>query len=105
MLLEQACCSARCCTTALSPAPKCTSLRRPSLPPPLPLSGLLDLQRAQEWVVTTKLGSSDKRPGTSGSTIAMPSCRLYMNELVGGGLGGCCCVGLCCGWYGALCDC
>lgn len=34
--------------------------------------------------MTTKLGSSDKRPGTAGSTIAMPSCRLYMNELVGG---------------------
>lgn len=34
--------------------------------------------------MTTKLGSSDKRPGTAGSTIAMPSCRLYMNELVSG---------------------
>lgn len=55
----------------------------PASPPHLP-TGLLDLQRAQEWVVTTKLGSSDKRPGTAGSTIAMPSCRLYMNELVGG---------------------
>ena len=31
----------------------------------LPCSaGLLDLEGAKEWVVTTKLGSSDKRPGT-----------------------------------------
>ena len=43
---------------------------------------MLDLQRAQEWVVTTKLGSSDKRPGTGSTAIAMPSCRLYLNELV-----------------------
>lgn len=28
--------------------------------------------------MTTKLGSSDKRPGTS---LAIPSCRLYINEL------------------------
>ena len=27
-------------------------------------AGLLDLKQAQEWVVTTKLGGSDKRPGT-----------------------------------------
>ena len=27
-------------------------------------AGLLDLKQAQEWVVTTKLGASDKRPGT-----------------------------------------
>ena len=49
----------------------------------LPPAGLLDLQRAQEWVVTTKLGSSDKRPGTGGdgSAITIPSCRLYLNEL------------------------
>ncbi len=47
-------------------------------------SGLLDLQRAQEWVVTTKLGSSDKRPGTAGdgAPIPIPSCRLYLNEIV-----------------------
>ncbi|EFN51937.1 hypothetical protein CHLNCDRAFT_139598 [Chlorella variabilis] len=47
------------------------------------VTGLLDLQRAQEWVVTTKLGSSDKRPGTGGdgSAITIPSCRLYLNEL------------------------
>ena len=32
-------------------------------------------------MVTTKLGSSDKRPGTSASPIAMPSCRLYLGEL------------------------
>ncbi|PSC71384.1 glycosyltransferase family 2 [Micractinium conductrix] len=45
------------------------------------VTGLLDLQRAQEWVVTTKLGSSDKRPGTASASVAVPSCRLYMNEL------------------------
>ncbi len=28
------------------------------------IAGLLDLKQAQEWVVTTKLGASDKRPGT-----------------------------------------
>eukprot|EP00887_Chlorella_sp_A99_P007190 scaffold2.g7190.t1 len=40
------------------------------------VTGLLDLQRAQEWVVTTKLGSSDKRPGTGGSPgLAVPSCK------------------------------
>lgn len=27
-------------------------------------AGILDLKQAQEWVVTTKLGASDKRPGT-----------------------------------------
>ena len=27
-------------------------------------AGLLDLKQAQEWVVTTKLGASDQRPGT-----------------------------------------
>jgi beta-mannan synthase len=34
-----------------------------------PCAGLLGLQRAQEWVVTTKLGSSDRRPGT----VAIPT--------------------------------
>lgn len=57
-------------------------------PTPPHVTGLLDLQRAQEWVVTTKLGSSDKRPGTASTSIAMPSCRLYVNELVGGMGGG-----------------
>ena len=28
------------------------------------IAGILDLKQAQEWVVTTKLGASDKRPGT-----------------------------------------
>lgn len=45
------------------------------------VTGLLDLQRAQEWVVTTKLGSSDKRPGTQSAGVVVPSCRLYVNEL------------------------
>lgn len=42
------------------------------------ITGILDLKRAQEWVVTTKLGSSDKRPGTA---IAAPSCKAYPGEL------------------------
>ena len=41
-------------------------------------TGLLDLRNAQEWVVTTKLGSSDKRPGTA----AVPrDCRFYAGEM------------------------
>jgi beta-mannan synthase len=42
------------------------------------ITALLDLKRAQEWVVTTKLGSSDKRPG---SATLMPSCKVYGGEL------------------------
>eukprot|EP00889_Picochlorum_renovo_P002868 jgi/Picre1/29898/NNA_005279.t1 len=45
------------------------------------ITALLDLKRAQEWVVTTKLGSSDKRPGT---TMMIPSCRIYGGELLFG---------------------
>ena len=45
-------------------------------------AALLDLKRAQEWVVTTKLGSSDKRPGTSKTII--PSCKIYGGELLMG---------------------
>lgn len=48
------------------------------------VTGLFDLQRAQEWVVTTKLGSSDKRPGTFGSASFAPSCKAYGGELVMG---------------------
>ena len=57
-------------------------------------AGLLDLQRAQEWVVTTKLGSSDKRPGTSASSALVTSCKVYVGELgmglflLGAGLAG-----------------
>lgn len=54
----------------------------PRPPLPLPPAGLLDLQRAQEWVVTTKLGSSDKRPGTASASVPIPSCRLYLQELL-----------------------
>lgn len=43
-----------------------------------PSAGLLDLRRAQEWVVTTKLGSSDKRPGTGAHDIRQ--CKLYAGE-------------------------
>lgn len=41
---------------------------------------MLDLQRAQEWVVTTKMGSSDKRPGTA-ATVMVPSCKMYAAEV------------------------
>ena len=36
----------------------------------LACAGILDLKQAQEWVVTTKLGASDKRPGTQVLTLA-----------------------------------
>ena len=42
-------------------------------------TGLLDLKGAQEWVVTTKLGSSDKRPGTA---TAPRDCRFYAGEML-----------------------
>lgn len=45
------------------------------------ITALLDLKRAQEWVVTTKLGSSDKRPGTA---ALIPSCKIYGGELIFG---------------------
>lgn len=40
---------------------------------------MLDLKGAQEWVVTTKLGSSDKRPGTA---AAPRDCRFYAGEML-----------------------
>jgi len=49
-------------------------------------AGVLDLKQAQEWVVTTKLGASDKRPGTQvcpqscskSLSFAVPPDELYM---------------------------
>lgn len=43
------------------------------------IAGMLDLKGAQEWVVTTKLGSSDKRPGTA---AAPRDCRFYAGEML-----------------------
>ena len=43
---------------------------------------MLDLKHAQEWVVTTKLGSSDKRPGTSMPTVPVRTCRFYAAEIM-----------------------
>ena len=45
---------------------------------------MLDLKQAQEWVVTTKLGSSDKRPGTGTSTSTNPApvLRFYASEMM-----------------------
>ncbi len=45
-------------------------------------AGMLDLKHAQEWVVTTKLGSSDKRPGTQMPTVPVRTCRFYAAEMV-----------------------
>ena len=42
---------------------------------------MLDLKGAQEWVVTTKLGSSDKRPGTSAGVAQTRDCRMYAGEM------------------------
>ena len=44
-------------------------------------AGVLDLKQAQEWVVTTKLGSSDKRPGTA-ATQPSPVLRFYASEMM-----------------------
>ena len=41
---------------------------------------MLDLKNAQEWVVTTKLGSSDSRPGTQ-QPLAR-TCRFYAGEML-----------------------
>lgn len=46
----------------------------------LPFAGLLDLKGAQEWVVTTKLGSADTRPGTQ--QPLSKTCRLYAGEMM-----------------------
>ena len=43
---------------------------------------MLDLKHAQEWVVTTKLGSSDKRPGTQMPTVPVRTCRFYAAEIM-----------------------
>lgn len=40
---------------------------------------MLDLKGAHEWVVTTKLGSSDVRPGTTPTVTR--NCRLYAGEM------------------------
>lgn len=48
----------------------------------LSTAGMLDLKHAQEWVVTTKLGSSDKRPGTQMPTVPVRTCRFYAAEVM-----------------------
>lgn len=44
------------------------------------------MQPASEWVVTTKLGASDRRPGTVGPLPPLPlpsrTCRFYAGEIV-----------------------
>jgi beta-mannan synthase len=44
------------------------------------IAGMLDLKGAHEWVVTTKLGSSDVRPGTT-PVMTTRNCRLYGGEM------------------------
>jgi len=46
------------------------------------ISGLLNLKRAKEWVVTTKLGSSDKRPSTGIAPPGLRTCKLYTGEFL-----------------------
>mmetsp|Transcript_15640 Transcript_15640/g.39888 ORF Transcript_15640/g.39888 Transcript_15640/m.39888 type:complete len:534 (-) Transcript_15640:267-1868(-) len=46
------------------------------------ISGLLNLKRAQEWVVTTKFGSSDSRPSTGISPPELRTCKLYTGEFI-----------------------
>ena len=48
-------------------------------PSPAPCSGMMDLKGAHEWVVTTKLGSSDVRPGTTPTVTR--NCRMYAGEM------------------------
>ena len=43
------------------------------------VAGVLDLKHANEWVVTTKLGSSDKRPGTAAAAPPR-QCRVWPQE-------------------------
>ncbi len=40
---------------------------------------MMDLKGAHEWVVTTKLGSSDVRPGTTPTVTR--NCRMYAGEM------------------------
>ena len=42
-------------------------------------AGMMDLKGAHEWVVTTKLGSSDVRPGTTPTVTR--NCRMYAGEM------------------------
>jgi beta-mannan synthase len=46
------------------------------------ISGLLNLKRAKEWVVTTKMGSSDGRPSTGVMPPGLRQCKLYTGEFI-----------------------
>ena len=52
------------------------------------VAGILDTQRASEWVVMIKLGASDRRPGTGGPLPPLPlpasarTCRFSAGEIV-----------------------
>ncbi|QDZ21927.1 nucleotide-diphospho-sugar transferase [Chloropicon primus] len=46
------------------------------------ISGLLNLKRAKEWVVTTKMGSSDSRPATGQPPPGLRTCKLYTGEFI-----------------------
>ncbi|KAA6423917.1 MAG: glycosyltransferase family 2 [Trebouxia sp. A1-2] len=45
------------------------------------IAGTLDTKRASEWVVTTKLGASDRRPGTAAPLPQVRTCRFYAGEM------------------------
>ena len=44
-------------------------------------AGTLDTKRASEWVVTTKLGASHRRPGTAAPLPQVRTCRFYAGEM------------------------
>ena len=44
-------------------------------------TGLLDMSRAPEWVVTTKLGASNQRPGKAAPLPRVRTCRFYAGEV------------------------
>ncbi|KAL0045322.1 hypothetical protein WJX82_003810 [Trebouxia sp. C0006] len=45
------------------------------------IAGTLDTKRASEWVVTTKLGASHRRPGTAAPLPQVRTCRFYAGEM------------------------
>ena len=45
------------------------------------VAGTLDTKRASEWVVTTKLGASDRRPGTAAPLPPVRTCRFHAGEM------------------------
>ena len=64
----------RCASQAASTNTRSTRGTLSAPTTPAACAGMLDLRQAQEWVVTTKLGASDRRPGTQvRAAAALPS--------------------------------